>query len=230
MSVLFLKNIVAEGPGTIERFLGESAIPFKLVELGEGELAPSLDGFDTLIMLGGPMAVYEAEEYTFLKEGFKTIEAALKKDMRVLGVCLGAQSLAHVLGARVYKADVKELGWLDIELTKEGVEDPVAGSLAADGSVVKVFQWHGDTFDIPSGAKRLARSEQVENQAFVYGDNAYGLQFHIEATPAMIADWFKDEPGGADVLRDSELYYEPLDKKAKVFFDRFFSDRKSGRG
>jgi GMP synthase-like glutamine amidotransferase len=222
MAVLILKNIVTEGPGTIERFLSDNNVGFTVVELGEGEKPPALDAFGSLVVMGGPMAIYEADKHSFLKEGFKMIEAALKSGMRVLGVCLGAQALAHVLGARVYKGDATEVGWLDVELTEEGLQDPVMRSLASDGKVLKVFQWHGDTFDIPSGARKLARSEAFENQAFGYGDGIYGLQFHIEATPEMIARWFQGEPGEAEVLEDTKRYYGSLDEKAKEFYNVFF--------
>jgi GMP synthase-like glutamine amidotransferase len=130
----------------------------------------------------------------------------------------------------VYKGEAKETGWLDVELTDEGQKDAVMKSLAADGSVLKVFQWHGDTFDIPEGARKLARSEAFENQAFAYGDKVYGLQFHIEATPEMIARWFEGEPGEARVLEDTEKYYGALDKKANEFYRGFFDTKKVREG
>ena len=105
-------------------------------------------------------------------------------DLPVLGICLGAQLLAKTLGARVYPNRVKEIGWYPIELTPAAADDP----LFAQSGAQTVFQWHGDTFDLPAGAVHLARSPLCENQAFRYGHNAYGLQFHIEMTAAMIDD------------------------------------------
>ncbi|NIM07420.1 MAG: hypothetical protein GTN65_17830, partial [Armatimonadetes bacterium] len=194
MSVLILKNIISEGPGTIEEFLRDKGRPYSVVELGEGETPPPLDGFETLVVMGGPMAIYEAEKYGFLKEGFKAIEEALKREMSVLGICLGAQAVAHVLGAKVYKGHTQEMGWLDVELTYAGLEDRVVSTLSdGGGGRIKVFHWHGDTFNLPGGARRLARSKDYENQAFGYGKKVYGLQFHIEVTPEMVSRWFRGE-------------------------------------
>lgn len=224
MSVLILKNIVSEGPGTIEGFLRDRAMPYRVVELGEGESIPPLEGFEALVVMGGPMAIYEAEKYAFLGEGFKAIEEALKKEVRVLGICLGAQAIAHVLGARVYKGHTQEIGWLDVELTYAGLEDRVVSKLLdGAGGPVKVFHWHGDTFSLPGGARRLARSKAYENQAFGYGAKVYGLQFHIEVTPEIVASWFKGEPGEAEVLEDTGKYFGALDKKANGFYNAFFN-------
>ena len=113
------------------------------------------------------------------------LSSRLAMDLPVLGICLGSQLLAKTLGARVYPNHVKEIGWYPVELTPAAADDP----LFAQSGTRTMFQWHGDTFDLPSGAVHLARSPACENQAFRYGRRAYGLQFHIEMTAAMIDDW-----------------------------------------
>ncbi len=228
MSVLILKNIATEGPGTIGAYLEESSTGFRVVELAEGEVPPPLDGFDSLVMMGGPMGVYEEQKYPYLKAGFSAVQEALSKGKKVLGICLGAQVMAHVLGARVYRGHAQEVGWLDIELTGDGVGDRrMRGLASAPGGGglserFKVFHWHGDTFDLPRGAVRLARSDMYENQAFRYGTDAYALQFHIEVTPQMLREWFRGEPMAERVMADTGAYHEECDARAKKFYREFF--------
>jgi GMP synthase-like glutamine amidotransferase len=226
MSTLILKNTPAEGPGTIGEFLDGNALPYRVVELSKGEEPPALDGFGALVVMGGPMAVYEMDEHPYLKKEAGLIREAVDEGKKVLGVCLGAQMVAHALGADVYGGSRgQEVGWHDVELTPEGEADPVMGSLVAgDGRpVVKVFHWHGDTFDLPEGAIRLAGSALYENQAFRHGDNVYALQFHIEATEDMIREWFSNKPGDhSKVLADTEIYAAGCTARAMEFYSRFF--------
>ncbi len=229
MSVLICKNAAAEGPGTIEDFLNEKDIPFTIVDLPGGEILPDTDVFNTLIMMGGPMSVNEAEIYPYI-----TAEEALVRDFTaqgksVLGVCLGAQIMAKALGSRVYKGDEKEIGWYDIELTEDGLRDALMRKLAAHPQAgdlwrkFKVFHWHGETFDIPSGAVRLAGSELFPNQAFRYGSRAYAFQFHIEVRKNMVYDWLKDEDIDMDrVKTDTEKLYEVYNARANNFYEVFF--------
>ena len=114
----------------------------------------------------------------------------IKEEIPFLGVCLGAQLLAKALGAKIKKSPEKEIGWYEIGLTKEGTEDPPFKNIPRNHTV---FQWHGDTFELPKKSTLLFVSETGINQAFKYGKNAYGFQFHIEATPSMIESWLKNE-------------------------------------
>lgn len=196
MNVLVIKNIQNEGLGTIGDYLRATGAAVSTVELYRGKDVPPLDRFSHLIIMGGPMAVYEMDFHPFLKHEASIIEDALKSGMHILGVCLGAQMIAHVLGAKVYPGPRKEIGWYEIGLTEEGRKDPHLSRLAIEGSNQSlVFQWHGDTFDHPRDAVRLAYSDLYPNQAFRYSDRVYALQFHIEITPAIVADWFKGEAG-----------------------------------
>jgi len=228
LAVLIIKNINTEGPGTIEDFLIEENILFTIVELGSGEIPPSLDGFDTLVILGGPMSMYEIDTYPPLIIGSRLIREAINRDMKVLGICLGAQMLAHCLGAKVYKGPVEEIGWGSIELTGDGIRDTLMRKLAIHPRVgdfwrkFEVLQWHGDTFDIPMGAIWLAKSGLYQNQAFRYGSMAYGLQFHIEATKNMICEWFKDRQEIKKIMAETERIYEECAGRAKNFYKAFF--------
>lgn len=227
MPVLILKNINAEGPGTIEDFLLGHRISYRVVELGR-ETIPAAEGFDALVMMGGPMSVNEEDIYPYLKKEFELTREFIGKGKKVFGVCLGAQIMAKALGAKVYVGPQKEIGWYDIELTDEGVNDPLMRKLLSDRqagvpAMAKVFQWHGETFDIPAGAARIASSGIYPNQAFKYGSNAYAFQFHIEVKKEMIYEWLKDEPVDMDTIRQqTEALYEDYLQRAVRFYEGFF--------
>ncbi len=224
MNVLILKNTPIEGPGTIEDFLKERAIPYSIVELSLEQGVPAGD-FSHLVMMGGPMAVYEMDRHKFLSAGAEMLSRFTRAGRPALGVCLGAQMLAHVLGARVYAGGEKEIGWYDVAITGEGMADPVFSSLGVDGrNFAQVFQWHGDTFTLPEGAVRLASSPVYENQAFRWGDKVYGLQFHIEVTPEIIARWFQEEQGPRtdEMVRKSKEIFSAYLKRAYGFYEEFF--------
>ena len=225
MNVLVIKNIVSEGPGTIEEHLRAEKRPYSIISLKKGEDAPSISTFTHLVIMGGPMAVYEMEQYAFLKDEALLIEKAVKANKHVLGVCLGAQMVAHALGARVYAGGQKEIGWYEVALTDDGMRDPCVSQLAYDGKKsAQVFQWHGDTFDLPAGAVRLASSGLYPNQAFRYSDRVYALQFHIEVTPVIVLDWLKNEKGIDlnKVRGESARIYDPYRIRAMNFYKGFF--------
>lgn len=226
MYVLILKNISAEGPGTIEDFLVGNRIPFVTVELGK-EAIPVKEGFDCLVMMGGPMSVNDDIDYIRKEEALA--REFISEGKRVFGVCLGAQIMAKALGARVYAGPQKEIGWYDVEIAKDGADDSLMKRLAMHprtgeaGRSVKVFQWHGETFDLPPGALRMASSELYPNQAFRYGNNAYAFQFHIEVRKEMIYEWLKDEPVDIDLIKNqTEAVYDEYNKRAMNFFQGFF--------
>lgn len=226
MKTLIVKNISAEGPGTIEDHLRGTGAPFSIVDLNKGDALPSLDAFTHLVIMGGPMAVYELHLYEHLKQEAALIEGAIKAGKRVLGVCLGAQMLAHALGARVYPGGQKEIGWYEVAITEDGMKDPCMSELAVEGkNRAEVFQWHGDTFDLPQGAIRLASSEQYPNQAFRFSDRVYALQFHIEVTPKIVREWLEHERGidFSKVNTDSERIFPPYRERAGKFYRNFFS-------
>jgi GMP synthase (glutamine-hydrolysing) len=228
VSVLIIKNIVTEGPGTIRDFLRKEDIPFSIVELGSGEIPPPLEAFDTLVIMGGPMGVYEMDKYPHLMMGSRLIREAINRNIKVLGICLGCQMIAYCLGARVYPGSEKEIGWHHIELTGDGLRDSYMRRLAIHPRVgdfwrrLKVFQWHGDTFDLPLGTVLLASSELYKNQAFRYRDNVYGVQFHIETTKDMLLEWFENRPEINSIMGETERIYEEYVGRAMNFYKVFF--------
>jgi len=128
------------------------------------------------------------KKYPFLKDEDEFLKKALKEEIPILGICLGAQLLAKACGAKIKKAKQKEIGWSKVNLTDKGKQDPLFRSLPLQ---LNVFEWHQDSFEIPKGALHLAESQDCPNQAFRFGKNAYGLQFHIEVTPQMIESWIQ---------------------------------------
>jgi len=130
--------------------------------------------------MGGPMNIYEEDIYPWLAAEKKFIDQTMNMGGRVLGICLGAQLLADVLGARVYKGKYKEIGWFPVETTAAATASSVFSDFPES---IMAFHWHGDTFDIPRGAQHIARSAACENQAFIYDERVVGLQFHLETTP-----------------------------------------------
>lgn len=230
MSVLIIKNVISEGPGTIEEFLRMKKKPFRIVELGEGEKAPSLDRFQTLIVLGGPMGVYEMEKYPHLSSASRIIREAINRDMNILGICLGAQMIAHCLGAEVYPGATQEIGWSHIELTGDGLKDPLMRKLAVHPMVkdfwrrFKVFQLHGDTFDLPMNTAHIARSDLYAHQAFRFAKSVYGLQFHIEVTKGMLSEWVKEISGKEHILEETEKIFDEYEGRAIQFYRAFFQN------
>jgi GMP synthase-like glutamine amidotransferase len=225
MSVLILKNASVEGPGTIGDHIRAAGASFTVVDLEQGQPLPDHRAFSHLVVMGGPMAVYEMDRTPYLKDEAALIEKGIKAGMRVLGVCLGAQLLAHVLGARVYAGGHKETGWYDVSLTDDGMGDSCMQRLAVDGrNIAQVFQWHGDTFDLPRDAVRLASSAVYPNQAFRHGGGVYALQFHIEVTPGIVHGWLKNEQGVDLPLIDKRSHdlFGPYLTRARAFYRAFF--------
>lgn len=189
--VLVLKHVAQENLGSLKPVLNAAGCRLRYVNFGrDPEAAPSLDRCGGVVLLGGWMGAYEADLYPHLKREFQLVEQALARGLPVLGICLGSQILAQVLGAPVRKHHQRESGWCEVELTEEGMADAVVAPL---GPRASVFQMHGDTFDLPPGAVHLARSSVCPVQAFRYGPSAYGLQFHLEVDARMIHHLFYDE-------------------------------------
>lgn len=195
--VLVFQHVAHKILGTLNPTLKGSGLNMRYVNFERTpDDQPSVQKYNGLIILGGHMGVYEAEKYKHIKVEMQLIEEALKKEIPILGICLGAQLLAHVLGADVKKNHEKEIGWCDIELTEDGLKDPLLSHFKPRE---KIFQLHGDTFDIPKSAVHLAKSDICHGQAFRYGDKVYGLQFHLEVDQPMIQRWL-DNPRNYDEM------------------------------
>jgi GMP synthase (glutamine-hydrolysing) len=185
MRVLALQHIACEPPGVYEDVLLERGASIHRVELDEGEPLPDWRRFDAIVAMGGPMSATDDAALPWLTAEKRLIGEAVRVGTPFWGVCLGVQLLAASLGARVYPGPKPEVGLLPVEITPEGRADPVFAD-APDGLVT--LQWHGDTFDLPDGAVRLAGSPAYPNQAFRF-DAAYGVQFHLEVSPEMAREW-----------------------------------------
>lgn len=190
--ILIVRHIDIEGPGTFGEFLTKNKTPYEIWDIYKHD-GPGLALFAKnylkdaggVVILGGPMNVYEEKKYPFLVTEKAFIREAIAQNIPLIGICLGAQLIACSLSASVRRADEKEIGWYDLHLEDASRTDPILKGLGPD---IKVFQWHEDTFDLPIGSVLLAQNNGM-NQAFRFQDSAWGFQFHIEVDDAMIKSW-----------------------------------------
>ena len=187
--VLVFMHVETEGPGTLSWFMDSLGIRIRKIRLYKGENPPGdASKFDAIISMGGPMNVDEEDDYPFMKKEVAFLKRAITANIPVLGICLGAQLVAKACCARVNKMNEEERGWKKVFLTDEGKRDSIFQRLP---DYLNVFQWHGDTFEIPYGGELLATARDCPHQAFRYR-NAYGFQFHIEVTDNIVKEWFND--------------------------------------
>jgi GMP synthase (glutamine-hydrolysing) len=207
LRICSLEHAEAEGAGKIADWAARRGHAFRAVRLDLGEPLPELEEFEMLVIMGGGMNVYQYRDYPWLRPERELAAAAVAAGKAVLGVCLGAQMIADALGARVMQNPVKEVGWYPV---RQVAEHPLFARFPPECTV---FHWHGDTFDLPDGAVRIAESAACRNQAFVYGDRVVGLQFHVEVTPDAVRgflvgadDYLEPEPWvqTAAALREQE--------------------------
>jgi GMP synthase (glutamine-hydrolysing) len=220
MQVLAFRHAPLEGIGTIGSALDRHNVAYRVVDAYlDSDDARGLGDADGLIVMGGPMSAND--DLPWLRREIGAIQEAVDRGVPVLGVCLGAQLIAKALGARVYKSPEKEIGWGEVrwcEATRgdrlfDGFRDPEM-----------VFQWHGETFDLPQGAELLAYGDVCRNQAFRVGRNVYGMQFHLEVTPEIITDWLRQDAACGDLREaaapiDPYVHADPLAAAAATVFD-----------
>jgi GMP synthase (glutamine-hydrolysing) len=175
-----------EGPGLLKDILRERGWEVEEVGLWQEETIPESRPFHLLILMGGPMSVNDEDLYPFLLNEKAFVRQWVVEGKPTIGICLGAQLIADVLGGRVYKGDKEELGWYELMVTEEGQNDPFLQSFPPR---FPVFQWHSETFDLPDEAVLLATSQDYPHQAFRYKDSIYAFQFHLEVTAGMIKTW-----------------------------------------
>jgi GMP synthase (glutamine-hydrolysing) len=211
-SLPVLRHVAHESAGMLENVMVEMELDFHYVDLFDHtpeqlDLTAALG----LVILGGPMNVDEGDKYPHLVKEVQWIKQALEAGLPVLGICLGAQLLAKALGAKVYPNGIKEIGWYRVDLTPHADRDAL---FEGGGKRITVFHWHGDTFDLPLGAVRLAQSPECRNQAFRYGRSAYGLQFHIEMTAELIDSWLGQSTNCGEL--ESLEYIDPQKIRAET--------------
>jgi len=187
--LLVLQHVAHEILGTLNPLLKRAGFRIRYVNFARHpDAQPSLDGYDGIVILGGPMSVNDSNRLPHLITEMKLIEEAMNLNRPVLGICLGAQLIAKTLGAEVHRSREKEIGWYDVSPTDAARCDPL---LSAFRETERLFQWHGETFDIPKSARHLAFSPLCANQAFRYEGNVYGFQFHLEVDAPMIHRWLR---------------------------------------
>lgn len=220
--ILSIQNIACETLGALEEPLRSEGYELYEIQAYSGQIPKCADEFSAIIILGGPMSVYEGIEY--LKKEQALIWDATQKQVPTLGICLGSQLIAGALGGTVHRGIKKEIGWHDIHITSAGLNGLFKGFGQKD---LRVFQWHGDTYTLPPNTKILAYSD-LYPQAFQIG-NAYGLQFHLEVTMGMIRTWlekYKEETtkeglNANSILPRKEDEIQELNTKCKKVWSNF---------
>lgn len=181
MRVHYLQHVPFEDLGSIEPWLMTQGHRISATALYANQTPPNVEDFDWLIVMGGPMGVYDTHEYPWLNAEKEFIRAAINNGRIVLGICLGAQLIADVCGAKVHRNAFREIGWHPLRPNLDLRDDPLTARFPDE---MAVFHWHGDTFDLPEKARLLASSDACRNQGFALGDRVIGLQFHLETTEA----------------------------------------------
>ncbi len=204
--ILVFQHVPYEPLGTLDPLLKASGFRIRYVNFSrDPDLRPDLDRYAAIIVLGGPMNVDQVNAYPNLATEVEILKEALDRDMSILGICLGAQLLAKALGGSVRPGDRREIGWYDVELTDKGKLDPVLSSFSP---TQRVFQWHEDCIELPTGCEHLARSPDCEVQAFCHGEHAYGFQFHLEVDRYLVDRWLT-VPANAPVLEAERGNIDP---------------------
>ncbi len=233
--IFAIRHARHEGLGSLEKIFEEEKIAYRYLDVFDVS-NPSVDfsKLSALVVLGGSMGVYEADRYPFLSKEIEILKETVRRKIPTLGICLGSQLLAAAAGAKVYKGPQKEIGWFPVEMRPSAKQDLLLKHLP---SSPMTFHWHGDTFELPCGAEYLASSERYPHQAFRVGEKAWGLQFHLEITEAMIKEWVQlseEESKNAnpdwnacEILTQTPCFLPEMEVLAGKVFREFVSLAKS---
>lgn len=227
-TIYAIQHLAFEDLGSLEDIFYDFGFRVRYFEAGVDDLTPALNYEGLTIILGGPIGVYETEDYPFLKDELEGLKQRLLENKPTIGICLGAQLIAHALGAKVYAGHQKEIGWSELEIKSLDSDSNVLTSLKN----IKVLHWHGDTFDLPHNATLLASSTIYPNQAFSIGNNILALQFHLEMIEESFEKWLightcEIRHAGLSIpqLReDNKLYAKKLESKSREVIQTFLEN------
>ncbi len=183
MQICYIQHVPFEGPAALEDWANARGHDLKGIHIYKGDTLPDPGEYSLLVVLGGPMNIYDEKQYPWLADEKQYLARAIKSDKTVIGICLGAQLLADVLGAKVKPNIVKEIGWFPVSLTPLGWNDPIFKHMPA---TFEAFHWHGDTFELPPNAHHIATSYACPHQAYIWDGRVIGLQFHLETKPKSV--------------------------------------------
>jgi len=218
LRIHYLQHVPFEGPGFIESWALVRGHRLTATRLYAGHRLPATEEFDWLFILGGPMNVYEESRYPWLAREKRFIGEALREGKVLIGICLGAQLLACVLGAKVTRNPCVEIGWYPVQKASQASQSSLSGFLPDS---FPAFHWHGDTFEIPRGAVHLARSEACENQAFAFDERVVAFQFHLESTRESVENLIHSCP---EDLAEGPFIQSPLHMLADLGRFRAIND------
>lgn len=225
MRLHYFQHVPFEGLAHIETWAKKKNFFITRTAFYQQEPLPSPEDFDWLVIMGGPMNIYEEKKFPWLVAEKKLIEKAIRHNKVVIGICLGAQLIADVLGAMVQRNAHKEIGWFPVTLTAEASKSSVFGRLSRE---FMAFHWHGDTFAIPAGAAHIGVSKACFNQAFQYQERVFGLQFHLESSESSIRalvkncqDELVEEPyvQNPDAILSNLHYISPIRTQLEIMLD-----------
>ena len=214
LRIHYFQHVPFESLGNIERWCHENDHSLSSTRFYEKMIFPDLQELDWLIIMGGPMGVNDERKFSWLANEKEFIKQAIEANKTVIGICLGAQLIAQILGANVYQNEQKEIGWFPIELTSEAAKHTLFSRIK---NPVTVFHWHGDTFDLPKNSIRLAFSKACSNQGFLYKNNILGLQFHLETTMESLKEMI--ENGKAELQKEKYIQTKKEIESEEDFFD-----------
>lgn len=230
MRIHYLQHVPFEGPANIVNWAHKRGHKLTGTHLYNYEVVPNIDQFDCLVIMGGPMNVYEEDKYPWLKYEKKFIQSVIEANKVVLGICLGAQLITDVLGGKVTKNLEGEIGWFPVNFNRKGIDSYLFKDFP---ETIYVFQWHNDTFStLGSGARSIAYSKVCKNQAFIYKDRVIGFQFHMESTKSSIfslIDNCEDEMTEGSYVQTSEKIESKMNylKIANSLMDDFLNQLES---
>lgn len=183
LNIHCLQHVSYEGLGSIEKWISKNNHNLTYTHFYKNETLPNLENIDFIIVMGGPMSIHDEEDFLWLKAEKEFVKSAIQQNKKVIGICMGAQLISHVLGGTVSINKDKEIGWFPIQVADQNI--PILKNVP---SVLNVFHWHGETFTIPENAVRLFESEGCKNQGFLLNNTVLGLQFHFEVTPETMTE------------------------------------------